>query len=175
MDNAFTFLRYVGTDVDAFFQAFPLAEVVKGERIPTGQRGVLVGKQYAEEWLKLKNARRLDQIKDARDRRGKRIAEDEELQRWVRENRAGIREILLQLDPARADALAGLLRPALGAPAGEGLAPLLARLFATNDESFDRATRCSTTRSPRACACTGSTSATPSPSAPSKNHFSSVT
>ncbi len=138
MDNAFTFLRYVGTDVDAFFQAFPLAEVVKGERIPTGRRGVLVGKQYAEEWLKLKNARRLDQIKDARDRRGKRIAEDEELQRWVRENRAGIREILLQLDPARADALAGLLRPALGAPEGEPLEPLLVRLFATTDESFDR-------------------------------------
>jgi ABC-type lipoprotein release transport system permease subunit len=138
MDNAFTFLRYVGTDVDAFFQAFPLAEVVKGERIPTGRRGVLVGKQYAEEWLKLKNARRLDQIKDARDRRGKRIADDEELQRWVRENRAGIREILLQLDPARADALAGLLRPALGAPAGEGLEPLLVRLFATTDDTFDR-------------------------------------
>jgi ABC-type lipoprotein release transport system permease subunit len=138
MDNAFTFLRYVGTDVDAFFQAFPLAEVVKGERIPTGRRGVLVGKQFAEEWLKLKNARRLDQIKDARDRRGKRIAEDEELQRWVRENRAGIREILLQLDPARADALAGLLRPELGAPEGEGLEPLLIRLFATTDESFDR-------------------------------------
>jgi ABC-type lipoprotein release transport system permease subunit len=138
MDNAFTFLRYVGTDVDAFFQAFPLAEVVKGERIPTGRRGVLVGKQYAEEWLKLKNARRLDQLKDARDRRGKRIAKDEELQRWVRENRAGIREILLQLDPARADALAGLLRVPLGAPAGEGLEPLLVRLFATTDESFDR-------------------------------------
>jgi ABC-type lipoprotein release transport system permease subunit len=138
MDTAFTFLRYVGTDVDAFFEAFPLAEVVKGERIPTGRRGVLVGGQFAEEWLKLKNARRLDQIKDARDRRGKRIADDEELQRWVRENGTGIREILLQLDPVRADELAAELRPALGAPAGEALEPLLARLFATTDESFDR-------------------------------------
>ncbi|WP_242338857.1 MULTISPECIES: ABC transporter permease [Anaeromyxobacter] len=138
MDTAFTFLRYVGTDVDAFFRAFPLAEVVKGERIPTGQRGVLVGKQYAEEWLKLKNARRLDQIKDARDLRGRRIAGDEELQRWVRENRSGIREILLQLDPLRADALAQELRPALGAPAAEPLDALLGRLFAATDESFDR-------------------------------------
>ena len=103
MENAFTFIRYVGTDPDAFFRAFPLAEVNEGERIPTGQRGVLVGKQFAEEWLKLKNARRLDQIKDARDRRGKEIAKDEQLQRWVKENRSGIREILLQLDPVQAE------------------------------------------------------------------------
>jgi ABC-type lipoprotein release transport system permease subunit len=136
-ENAFTFVRYVGTDVDAFFRAFPLAEVSEGERIPSGQRGILVGKQYADEWLKLKNARRLDQIKDRRDRRGKRIAKDEELQRWVRDNAGGIREILLQLDPVEADAVAAALRTALAAPPDEELPPLLARLFATTDEDFD--------------------------------------
>jgi hypothetical protein len=138
MDNAFTFLRYVGTDVDAFFRAFPLAEVVEGERIPAGRRGILVGKQFAEEWLKLKNARRLDQIKDARDRRGKKIAKDEELQRWVRENRSGIREILLKLDPVKAEEVAHDLRAALAAGEGEPLEALLGRLFATTDENFDR-------------------------------------
>lgn len=148
MDNAFTFLRYVGTDVEAFFDAFGLAEVVEGERIPPGQRGILVGKQYAEEWLKLKNARRLDQIKDARDRRGRRIADDEELQRWVKDNGNGIKEILLQLDPIRAAEVAGRLREALGdagpGPGGrppdeiEELRGLLARLFASTDATFDR-------------------------------------
>jgi ABC-type antimicrobial peptide transport system permease subunit len=139
MENAFTFIRYVGTDVDAFFDAFPLAEVIEGERIPTGRRGVLVGKQFAEEWLKLKNARRLDQIKDARDRRGKEIARDEQLQRWVKENRGGTREILLQLDPVQAEEVAADLRAALGAAAGsdEALAPLLARLFDTTDADFE--------------------------------------
>jgi ABC-type lipoprotein release transport system permease subunit len=139
MENAFTFIRYVGTDVDAFFDAFPLAEVVEGERIPTGRRGVLVGRQFAEEWLKLKNARRLDQIKDARDRRGKEIARDEQLQRWVKENRGGTREILLQLDPLRAEAVAADLRAALGGAAGrdEALEPLLARLFDTSDADFE--------------------------------------
>ncbi len=163
-ENAFTFLRYVGTDVDAFFRAFPLAEVAEGERIPSGKRGILIGKQYAEEWLKLKNARRLDQIKDMRDRRGKRIAEDEELQRWVKDNRGGLREILLQLDPIEAEEVAARLRAALGAgapttergsaagsdlapqgapttergsAAGSDLEPLLVRLFATTDEDFD--------------------------------------
>jgi ABC-type lipoprotein release transport system permease subunit len=139
MENAFTFIRYVGTDVDAFFRAFPLAEVVEGERIPSGRRGILVGKQYAEEWLKLKNARRLDQIKDMRDRRGKRIAGDEELQRWVKDNAGGIREILLQLDPVEAEAVAEGLRDALGggSAASTDLEPLLARLFATTDADFD--------------------------------------
>ncbi|MGC3997105.1 MAG: FtsX-like permease family protein [Anaeromyxobacter sp.] len=137
MDGGFTFLRYVGTDVDAFFQAFPLAEVAQGQMIPRGQRGILVGRQFAEEWLKLKNARRLDQLRDARAR-GRRIADDEELQRWVRENGGGIKEILLQLDPVKADLLADRLRPALGAPPGEALPALLARLFQTDDDAFDR-------------------------------------
>src|SRR5512143_2704773 len=137
MENAFTFIRYVGTDPEAFFRAFPLAEVREGERIPPGHRGILVGKQFAEEWLKLKNARRLDQIKDQRDRRGKRIAKDEELQRWVKDDQNGIREILLHLDPIHADELAGELRKALRAPVGEGLEPMLQRLFATTDRDFD--------------------------------------
>jgi ABC-type lipoprotein release transport system permease subunit len=137
MESAFTFIRYVGTDVDAFFDAFSLAEVIEGERIPSGQRGILVGKHFAEEWLKLKNARRLDQIKDARDRRGKRIGRDEQLQRWVKENRGGIREILLQLDPVEAEEVAGGLRAALGVPGDEELEPLLVRLFETTDADLD--------------------------------------
>jgi ABC-type lipoprotein release transport system permease subunit len=138
MDSAFTFLRYVGTDVDGFFEAFPLAEVVEGERIPRGQRGILVGKQFAEEWLKLKNARRLDQIKDARDRRGRRIAKDEELQRWVKDNGHGTREILLQLDPIRAEEAAVLLRKGLGEKGDVPLEALLKTLFASTDATFER-------------------------------------
>ena len=139
MDGGFTFIRYVGTDPDAFFRAFELAQVAEGEMIPTGRRGILVGRQYAEEWLKLKNARRLDLIKDARDRRGRRIAKDEELQRWVRENGSGIKEILLQLDPIKAEVATDRLRAALGPEAArEDLPALLQRLFATDDANFDQ-------------------------------------
>jgi ABC-type lipoprotein release transport system permease subunit len=136
-DGGFTFIRYVGTDVDAFMKAFELAEVVEGETVPSGQRGILLGKQYAEEWLKLKNARKLDQIKDARDRFGRKIATNEELQRWVKDLQSRSREILIQLDPLQAEAAAARLRPALGAPAGEALPALLARLFAVDDANFD--------------------------------------
>jgi len=136
-DNAFTFLRYVGTDPDEFFRAFPLAGVAEGQMIPSGRRGILVGRQYAEEYLKVKNARRLDQIKEARDRWHRRIAKDEELARWVKANGIGTREILLQLDPLKAEEVTGLLRRGLSAPDGEDLAALLKRLFQTSDDDFD--------------------------------------
>src|SRR6266511_3164098 len=141
MENSFTFIRYVGTDVEAFFRAFPLAEVAEGRTIPPGRRGVLIGKQFAEEWLKLKNARRLDQIKDLRDRCGKQIAKDEELQRWVRDNRRGIREILLQLDPVSADEVAARLRAALGVEGTE--------LAAQGAPNTDRGSAASTDLAPQ--------------------------
>ncbi len=138
MDSGFTFIRYVGTDVDAFMAAFELAEVASGQVVPKGQRGILLGKQYAEEWLKLKNARRLDQIKDARDRFRRTLAKDEELQRWKKELQSRSREILLQLDPLQAEVAEARLRGPLGAPAGEDLPKLLARLFDVTDQNFDQ-------------------------------------
>jgi ABC-type lipoprotein release transport system permease subunit len=137
MDSGFTFIRYVGTDVDAFMKAFDLAEIAEGKVIPPGQRGILLGKQYAEEWLKLKNARRLDQIKDKRDRFRARIAREEELQRWVKDTRSRAREILVQLDPLQAAEAERRLRPALQAPRDEALPALLARLFDLDDANFD--------------------------------------
>jgi ABC-type lipoprotein release transport system permease subunit len=137
MDSGFTFIRYVGTDVEAFMKAFDLAEIAEGAPVPPGQRGILLGKQYAEEWLKLKNARRLDQIKDKRDRFGARIAKEEELQRWVKDTRSRAREILVQLDPLQAAEAERRLRPALKAPDGEELPALLARLFDLTDDNFD--------------------------------------
>ena len=137
MDSGFTFIGYVGTDVEAFMKAFELAHVAEGQPIPPGQRGILLGKQYAEEWLKLKNARRLDQIKDARDRFHRTLARDEELQRWAKEMLGRIREIDLQLDPVEAEAVVQALRPALGAPADEPLPRLLTRLFTVDDANFD--------------------------------------
>ncbi len=137
MDSGFTFIGYVGTDVEAFMKAFELARVAEGQPIPPGQRGILLGKQYAEEWLKLKNARRLDQIKDARDRRHRTLAKDEELQRWARELLGRLREIDLQLDPVEAEAVEKALRPALGAPADAPLADLLKTLFTVDDANFD--------------------------------------
>ena len=136
MDGAMTFVRYVGTDIDAFLQAFDRTVIVEGARVPSRQRGILLGKWYAEEYLKLKNARRLDKIKDARESQGRTIAEDEELRRWVKENQAQLREIQLQLDPVRAEEAARKLQAALGSEK-TALPDLLHELFAVSDQNFD--------------------------------------
>jgi hypothetical protein len=110
--------------------------MVEGQPVPKGQRGILLARFYAEEWLKLKTARRLDKIKEARDVQKKRIATDEQLQRWVRENQSQTRDILLQLDPVKAGAATERLQAALGA--GEtDLAKLLVQLLTVDDGNFD--------------------------------------
>ena len=136
LDGGFTFIRYVGTDPEAFQKAFPGAQVVEGAAIPPGQRGVLLGKLYAEEWLKLRAARRLDKIKEARELHGRTIAGDEELQRWVKENTGQTRDILLQLDPVRTREAARRLQAALGSRETDA-AKLVSALLDTDDGNFD--------------------------------------
>ncbi len=137
LDGGMTFVRYAGTDLDAFMKAFDRVYVVEGVPVPRGQRGILLGKWYAEEYLKLKTARRLDKIKDAREAQRRRISGDEELSRWVKENATQLRDILLQLDPIQAAEASARLRRAL--PSGEqDLARLLVQLFQTSDADFDR-------------------------------------
>jgi len=137
MEGQTTFVRYVGTDLDAFMEAFDRAYVVEGERVPQGQRGILLGKWYAEEYLKLKTARRLDKIKDARDYQRRTIAGDAELQRWVKENTTQLREIQMQLDPIQAEEAVARLQKGLGS--GEkDLSKLLAELLRTGDADFDQ-------------------------------------
>ncbi|HEU4385926.1 MAG TPA: FtsX-like permease family protein [Anaeromyxobacteraceae bacterium] len=137
MDSSFTFVRYVGTDIDAFLQAFDRTVIVEGTRVPSRQRGILLGKWYAEEYLKLKSARRLDKIKDARESQGRRIAKDEELQRWVKENHSALREVQLQLDPIRAEEAARKLKAALGSEKS-ALPDLLHQLLDVTDQNFDQ-------------------------------------
>jgi ABC-type lipoprotein release transport system permease subunit len=137
LDGGFTFIRYAGTDLDAYQRSFDRMRIVEGTPVPRGQRGILLGKLYADDWLKLKTARRLDRIRDARTLLHKRIAEDEELQRWVKENQAQTRDILLQLDPIQAGLAAERLRSALGSSRTD-LHDLLVELFTTDDANFDQ-------------------------------------
>lgn len=137
LSGGFTFIRYAGTDLDAFGAAFDRMRIVEGTAVPKGQRGILLGKLYAEDWLKLKTARRLDKIREARLVQHKRIAEDEELQRWVKENQGATREILLQLDPLQAEEATARLQRALGSRQTD-LHDLLVELLGTTDADFDR-------------------------------------
>lgn len=134
-DADLIWLQYVGTDPQQFREAFDRIEVVDGGYVPAGRRGFLFSKFFYEENLKLKEARRLDKIKEALDHRGKTIAGDKELQRLVRDNVGQVKEILLQLDPLTAEeavrGLQGELRT------GEGdLAKLLPAFMDMTDATF---------------------------------------
>jgi ABC-type lipoprotein release transport system permease subunit len=133
-DATLLFLRYVGTDLDAFQASFDRMEVVDGTAVPKGHRGFLIPKYLYEEGLKLKNARRLDKLKDALAA-GRSIATDEELQRFVKENRSQTREIVLQLDDLKTRTAVERLQAFLPSTQRE-LPALLTELFDTTDQNL---------------------------------------
>ena len=135
-DTSLIFLRYVGTDLDRFQKSFDRMRVVKGTQVPEGHRGFLIADLIHEEQMKLKTARRLDKLKDALAN-GRTIATDDELKRFVRENRTQTREIVLQLDAIATAALVKELQGALQSRTAE-LDGLLAELLETNDANFSQ-------------------------------------
>jgi ABC-type antimicrobial peptide transport system permease subunit len=97
---------------------------------------MLLGKSFYEERLKLKNARRLDKMKDLLDADPKaRIKGDPVLERYVKENKSQTRDIVLQLDGIKTEEMTQRLRKLLELKDGE-LEPMLAQFFDTNDENF---------------------------------------
>ncbi|MFY1831068.1 ABC transporter permease [Myxococcus fulvus] len=129
-------LRYVGTDLDAFQKSFDRMEVVDGQAVPAGKRGMLMSKFYYENFLKLKSALRMDNIKQERDVNQKRIDADPTLQRWVKENQTQTREILFQLDPVKTRQAVERLQKVLGSQE-PSLEKLLSEFFTTTDDNFD--------------------------------------
>jgi ABC-type lipoprotein release transport system permease subunit len=130
------FLRYAGTDPDAFAQSFERMEIVDGQAIPRGQRGFLISKYVYEDELKLRAAHGLDLLKLAHDARGARIAEDPDLQRIVQENTTAVREILLQLDPPGTARVISALQTFLHTQQNDA-GTLLSQFFETTDENLE--------------------------------------
>lgn len=136
-DADLLFIRYLGTDMAAYQQTFDRLDIAVGQPIPAGKRGLLLPQFFYEESLKLKNARRLDKIKDARDA-GRRLADanDKELQRFVRENVAQTREFVLQLDSLQTQVAVSKLQALLKSQETD-FSKLLQAFFATTDDNFD--------------------------------------
>ncbi len=136
-DSDLLFIRYLGTDLDAFQQTFDRMTIVEGTPVPPGHRGILLPRFFTEELLKLKNARRLDKIKDALAA-GRKLSDesDKELQRFVKENQAQTREIVLQLDGIGTQLATAKLQGFLGSKETE-LATLLTGFFTVSDADFE--------------------------------------
>lgn len=129
-------LPYMGTDFDAYQKAFK-PKIVDGQMIPEGRRGILLSKLYYEDWLKLKTARRLDKLLEAVTVRGRRIARDPELQSFIADNQAQIREVLLQLDAINTRTLVERLQKALGTQEADP-GKLLVELFKVDDTNVQQ-------------------------------------
>lgn len=134
-DTSLVFLRYVGTDLDKFQKSFDRMRIIKGSPVPQGQRGFLIADLMHEDQMKLKTARRLDKVKDAR-LNGRLIATDDELKRFVKENRHQTRELVLQLDGLETAALVKSLQDLL-VTKETGIDALLSQLLDTTDENFE--------------------------------------
>jgi ABC-type lipoprotein release transport system permease subunit len=136
-DADLLFFRCLGTDLSAFQARFPRMRMVAGAPVPEGRRGILLPSFVYEEYFKLKNARRLDKIHEAR-KAGRRLADegDAELRRFVRENQSQTREIVLQLDGLATATAVEKLQRHLGRTEGE-LSVLLEAFFGVTDETFD--------------------------------------
>ncbi len=133
-DGDLVLLRYVGTDLDSFSNSFDRMQIVDGQAVPPGRRGLLLSKFTYEQYFKLKTARRLDLIKEALES-GARIATDPELQRYIRESRQQTRVIQLQLDSLKTGQAVERLRALLGRSDGN-LDDLLSSFFNVTDENF---------------------------------------
>jgi len=136
-DADMLFLRYLGTDVDAFAKSFDRMRIVDGQPIPRGQRGFLFAKWVYEQQVKLKTALRLDRINDGISKRSKTIARSEELQRWIKQNTTEVKEIMLQLDGQKTASFRRLLQGELGSQEND-VAKLLAEFFRVDDANFAR-------------------------------------
>jgi ABC-type lipoprotein release transport system permease subunit len=134
-DADLLFLNYVGTDMQAFERSFDRMKIVEGKMVPPGKRGFLFAKQVYEEQIKLKAARRLDQIKEGIEARGESIATNADLGRMVRENVSQVREILLQLDAAKTTDFRAKLQKLLGSQETD-VGKLLAAFFQTTDANL---------------------------------------
>ncbi len=136
-DSDMLFVRYIGTDLDAYQKTFDRMTIVEGGPVPPGHRGVLLPRLFCEDFLKLKNARRLDKIRDARAA-GRRIADpsDKELTRMVKENQSQTKEFILQLDALKTATAVKKLQGLLGSKDTD-LAALLSRFFDMTDDDFE--------------------------------------
>jgi ABC-type lipoprotein release transport system permease subunit len=134
-DADLLYIRYVGTNLDDFQQAFDRMEIVDGQAVPAGKRGFLFSKQFYEEWLKVKVARRLDNMKEKIDVNHETFKRSEDLQRATKENQTQTREILYQLDGLKTAKMVEQLQKALKTEERDA-AKLLALLLDTNDENF---------------------------------------
>lgn len=130
-DARLIYLRYIGTDVDAFAKNFDRFEVVDGQMIPSGHRGVLINKKYYEEYIKNRVASELDFIQRAIVEQEKTPESDGILKAKMTQLPRQYQRITFQLKPESAAKLEAELRAMF--PEEKGDLEALVKKFLTVD------------------------------------------
>ncbi|MGM0578903.1 MAG: ABC transporter permease [Myxococcota bacterium] len=134
-ESRLVYLRYLGTDIPAFTKHFDRFQMVRGEPVPPGRRGILLSERFWEERLKHKIARDLDRIGDKRAQ-GATIAEDADLRYRASKLPGQYQRITFQLEPKDAEGLAADLRELLPDVEGD-VADLVQAFLRIDDANFD--------------------------------------
>jgi len=126
---------FLGTDPQAFAKHFPRFELLRGQMIPPGERGVLFNEGYYEQLLKHPVARLLDLLAEAQAK-GRSLESDSELRAKRDRMVAQYHRLLFQLEPHQAARLLPLLQEELNSQAA--LPQLLQEFLQVDDHSLKR-------------------------------------
>ncbi len=135
-DDAMVYMRYLGTDLGKFARYFDRFEIVKGEAVPPGFRGLLINQKFYDDWIKNKVARELDQIDRALNLEGLTIATDAKLGSKVSRLEKLHRQITFELTPEATAKLEPRLRALLPGVEGD-ISALVQAFLRVDDASFD--------------------------------------
>jgi ABC-type antimicrobial peptide transport system permease subunit len=132
LDGRMLYLRVIGTNLETFPKTFDRFEIIQGELVPPGHRGVLLSKTFYEKQAKNFVARELDAIKLELDD-GKTLASETTLRERLARTATQYQRIQFQLNPKDAATLTDALRKKLGTPDAD--LPTLLGAFLTMDDS----------------------------------------
>ncbi len=99
------FLRYLGTDLHEFAKHFNTFEIVQGQMVPQGERGLLINQDFYNDVVRNRVARQLDDLYREVYEKGKKIATDAVLQNQVERLVRQYRRITFQLESRQAEIL----------------------------------------------------------------------
>lgn len=134
-DGRLLFLRVIGTSPERFKRSFTSFYIVDGEDIPAGKRGLLISKRTYEKLLKVKVARELDDLHEAR-LAGRTIAGESTLTEKAARIGRQYQPILFQMAPSDVPAVDAELQKLLPDVPG-AFADRVKALLTVDDSNFD--------------------------------------
>ena len=127
-------VAYIGTDTARFEETFDRFEVVQGERIPPGKRGILFNERFYNERVKHKTANRLDKIKERLDQ-GDHISGCDDCRQWIKRNIKQAASMVFEFDSDGGRRVGDGLRAHLGSDKSD-LVELVKTFMAMDDDNF---------------------------------------